>query len=177
MRVPSPPAGVARLFGADLEIRKAKRAGTPEAARDSVWNAPGKRCAQFDGLTFAWCCMRGKILALLQPGESAGGERGGDHDPFAVPAHLGGFEQFLEGVIGEVLSEGLGEAAGERDEVVQSGGLAGGFVFAGGDLFDLHAQRAQRAGHGKRRRHAGDDGRVGLEGQREAEDVDSTALR
>src|ERR1039458_5269496 len=87
---------------------------------------------------------------------------------------FGGLEELFEAVVGGVLRERDGEGASQGDEGVEGGGLVGGHFVAGGDLLDLDVQRArQRQGRGG----AGDDGGVGLEGQREAEDLDGAAFR
>ena len=57
---------------------------------------------------------------------------------------FGGFQQLFQGVVGGVVAERGGKAARHGDERGERGGLAGGFVFAGSDLFDAQPERAER---------------------------------
>jgi hypothetical protein len=95
--------------------------------------------------------------------EGAGGNSSGNDDALAVLRDFGGFQEFLEGVVGGRLAEWLGEATNESDKGGEVGGLAGGFVLARGNLLDPETDRGKRAGNGKGRRDAGDDGGVGFE--------------
>ena len=155
--------------------------------KSSTWREPGARANYrergnlapdyFDALSAGSSCRRRILRASaansrqhiscqnLHPGprfaSAFDGSDAVDHHAVPLLRHLGGLQQLLEPVVCGVLPRGTVKPRARVTRVARAAAWLGCFVFAGRDLLDAQVERAGPA-------QAGNDGGVGLNGQREA---------